>query len=100
MCQLQFCISEDKKVEHSKYLLQVLLPFLKRVNDEQMIEMEIEARRQGIFCFCQTGVGTYYMEFVDDTNKSAVQELQKQGLNLLETLLEPREQTHTEVRCI
>ncbi|ONI22349.1 hypothetical protein PRUPE_2G123400, partial [Prunus persica] len=44
----KFCISEDKKVEHSKYLLQVLLPFLKRVNDEQMIEMEIEARRQGL----------------------------------------------------
>ncbi|BFG21483.1 hypothetical protein CerSpe_077570 [Prunus speciosa] len=46
--KLQFCISEDKNVEHSKYLLQVLLPFLKRVNDEQMIEMEIEARRQGL----------------------------------------------------
>lgn len=56
MSQLQFRISEHKKVEHSKYLLQVLLPFLKRVNDGQMIEVEIEARRQGIFCFCQTGV--------------------------------------------
>ncbi|RXH93348.1 hypothetical protein DVH24_013924 [Malus domestica] len=42
---LEFHICKDDAVEHSKYLLQALLPFFKRLNDEQMIE--IEARRQG-----------------------------------------------------
>ncbi|KAM1018953.1 hypothetical protein ACFX13_041116 [Malus domestica] len=45
---LEFHICKDDEVEHSKYSLQALLPFFKRLNDEQMIEMEIEARRQGI----------------------------------------------------
>ncbi|XP_070681730.1 lysine-specific demethylase JMJ29-like [Malus domestica] len=44
---LEFHICKDDAVEHSKYLLQALLPFFKRLNDEQMIEIEIEARRQG-----------------------------------------------------
>lgn len=34
---------------HSKHLVQLLLPFLKRLNDEQMKELEFEAKRQGMF---------------------------------------------------
>ncbi|PQQ10874.1 lysine-specific demethylase JMJ25 [Prunus yedoensis var. nudiflora] len=45
---LKFKIEEGEKVEHSKYLIHTLLPFLKRINDEQVIEMEMEARRQGL----------------------------------------------------
>ncbi|KAB2595213.1 hypothetical protein D8674_030663 [Pyrus ussuriensis x Pyrus communis] len=45
---LEFNISEDERVEHSMYLVQTLLPFLKRINDEQMTEMEMEATRQGL----------------------------------------------------
>lgn len=49
-------ISKVEEIEHSKYLLHALLPFLKRLNDEQLIEMEIEARRQGILSSRQTCV--------------------------------------------
>ncbi|PRQ57271.1 putative transcription factor & chromatin remodeling &Metalloenzymes JmjC family [Rosa chinensis] len=46
--QPELKISKEEKLEHSKYLLQALLPLLKRLNDEQLIEMEMEARRQGL----------------------------------------------------
>ncbi|KAM5554580.1 hypothetical protein ABKV19_022798 [Rosa sericea] len=46
--QPELNISKEEKLEHSKYLLQALLPLLKRLNDEQVIEMEMEARRQGL----------------------------------------------------
>ncbi|KAL2319316.1 hypothetical protein Fmac_028285 [Flemingia macrophylla] len=39
---------KDEKVELSMYLLQVLLPYLRRLEEEQMIENEIEARIQGL----------------------------------------------------
>lgn len=52
-------ISKDEEIEHSKYLLHALLPFLKRLNDEQLIETEMEARRQGILSSCQTCVGMH-----------------------------------------
>ncbi|XP_004308523.1 PREDICTED: uncharacterized protein LOC101298267 [Fragaria vesca subsp. vesca] len=45
--KLELHVSKDEEVEHSKYLLEALLPFLKRFNDEQVIELEMEARRQG-----------------------------------------------------
>ncbi|XP_050156624.1 lysine-specific demethylase JMJ25-like isoform X3 [Malus sylvestris] len=45
---LEFNISEDERVEHSMYLVQTLLPFLKRINAEQMTEMDMEATRQGL----------------------------------------------------
>lgn len=44
-------ISEEDVIEHSRYLLQGLLPFLKRLNDEQVTESELEAKRQGIFSY-------------------------------------------------
>ncbi|XP_062000816.1 lysine-specific demethylase JMJ29-like isoform X2 [Rosa rugosa] len=46
--QPELNISKEEKLEHSKYLLQALLPLLKRLNNEQVIEMEMEARRQGL----------------------------------------------------
>lgn len=46
---LELIVSEDEQFEHYKYALQTLLPFLKRLNEEQIIEKEMEAKRQGIF---------------------------------------------------
>lgn len=45
----ELIVSEDEKFEHYKYSLQILVPILKRLNEEQMIEKEMEAKRQGIF---------------------------------------------------
>ncbi|QCE08699.1 hypothetical protein DEO72_LG9g3728 [Vigna unguiculata] len=41
-------INEDEKVEFSMYLLHVLLPYLRLMDEEQMIENETEAKIQGI----------------------------------------------------
>ncbi|PON52136.1 Zinc finger, RING-type domain containing protein [Parasponia andersonii] len=41
-------IDNSEKVQHLKYLLCSLLPFLKQICEEQMEEVEIEARIQGI----------------------------------------------------
>lgn len=40
-------ISEEEKFEHSKFILQILLPFLRRFNAEQVMEKEIEAKIRG-----------------------------------------------------
>lgn len=40
---------EDEHVEFSVYLLQTLLPHLRLLDEEQMIENETEAKIQGIF---------------------------------------------------
>ena len=48
---LDLDISEDEEFEHYKYMLQVLLPFLQRINEEQMVEKNLEAKRQGIFFY-------------------------------------------------
>lgn len=40
---------EPEKLEHLKYLVQLVLPFLRRLNDEQMKELELEAKIQGMF---------------------------------------------------
>ena len=39
---LEFSAAE--KVEYAKYILQLLLPYLKQLNEEQMMEKEIEAK--------------------------------------------------------
>ncbi|GAB4839614.1 hypothetical protein Ancab_029137 [Ancistrocladus abbreviatus] len=41
-------ISEDDKIQHSMYLLRAILPSLKQLNREQMMEKEVEARIQGL----------------------------------------------------
>ena len=43
--------NEDEKVELSMHLLQVLLPYLRLLDEEQMIENKTEAKIQGIFFF-------------------------------------------------
>jgi len=41
--------NNDHEVELSMYMLKQLLPYLRRLDEEQMAEKEIEAKRQGIF---------------------------------------------------
>ncbi|XP_022892245.1 lysine-specific demethylase JMJ25-like isoform X1 [Olea europaea var. sylvestris] len=41
-------ITDDQKVQYSTYVAKVLLPFLKQFNAEQMMEMEMEAKHQGL----------------------------------------------------
>ncbi|KAL3330301.1 hypothetical protein AABB24_034246 [Solanum stoloniferum] len=41
-------ISEEEKIQYSKLIVQKLLPFLRRFNTEQVMEMEIEAKIQGV----------------------------------------------------
>ncbi|KAJ8544171.1 hypothetical protein K7X08_035701 [Anisodus acutangulus] len=45
---LKFEISKEEKVEYSKFILQKLLPFLRRFNAEQVMETEIEAKIRGL----------------------------------------------------
>lgn len=44
---LQF--GDEEKIQYSKYLLKMLLPFLKQFNAEQLAEKELEAKIQGNF---------------------------------------------------
>ena len=46
---LELNVSKDVQIKCYKFVLQTLLPFLRRINDEQMIEKEMEAKLQGIF---------------------------------------------------
>ncbi|KAG9449367.1 hypothetical protein H6P81_009332 [Aristolochia fimbriata] len=39
--------SQDYKIQHSQYLLRFLLPFLKQIWQEQLVEMEAEVKIQG-----------------------------------------------------
>ncbi|KAJ6774968.1 hypothetical protein OIU79_018199 [Salix purpurea] len=41
-------VSEEEEVKHSKFLLRALLPFLKQLDAEQMMEREIEAMIRGV----------------------------------------------------
>lgn len=49
--QKQNIITEEDR-QHCIYLLRLLLPFLKQLNDEQTLEKDMEAKRQGISCSC------------------------------------------------
>ncbi|XP_004308619.1 PREDICTED: lysine-specific demethylase JMJ25-like [Fragaria vesca subsp. vesca] len=44
-------IGEDERVEQCKYLVNRLLPYLNRINDEQVREMNFEAEKQGLVEF-------------------------------------------------
>ncbi|XP_071912894.1 lysine-specific demethylase JMJ27 isoform X6 [Coffea arabica] len=46
--KLELEFSAVEKMEYSKYILQLLLPFLKQVNEEQMMEKRIEAKLKGV----------------------------------------------------
>ncbi|VFQ66086.1 unnamed protein product [Cuscuta campestris] len=41
-------VSDDEKVQYSKYIMQALLSYLKQINDEQMREKEVEAKIHGL----------------------------------------------------
>ncbi|PWA56474.1 zinc finger, RING-type, JmjC domain, Zinc-finger domain of monoamine-oxidase A repressor R1 [Artemisia annua] len=45
--KIYFLTNEDQRIQCSKYILEMLLPFLKRLNEENLREMEIEAEIQG-----------------------------------------------------
>ncbi|KAE8022997.1 hypothetical protein FH972_008754 [Carpinus fangiana] len=45
---LELNVSKDVQIECNKFVLQTLLPFLRRINDEQTIEKEMEAKLQGL----------------------------------------------------
>ncbi|KAM5560516.1 hypothetical protein ABKV19_021601 [Rosa sericea] len=44
-------IGEDERLEQCKYLVNRLLPYLKRINDEQVSEMKFEAEKEGLVEF-------------------------------------------------
>lgn len=44
---LQF--GDEEKIKYSKYMLKMLLPFLKQFHAEQLAEKELEAKIQGNF---------------------------------------------------
>ncbi|TXG57699.1 hypothetical protein EZV62_015528 [Acer yangbiense] len=44
--ELNFFNDKDNKVKHSRYLLHAFLPYLQMINDEQVVEMNVEAKRQ------------------------------------------------------
>jgi hypothetical protein len=41
--------NNNHEFELSKYMLKELLPYLRRLDEEQMVEKEIEAKRKGTF---------------------------------------------------
>ncbi|KAL6556273.1 hypothetical protein OROGR_005561 [Orobanche gracilis] len=41
-------ITDDERVQYSKYIIKMLLPFLEKINTEQMMEREVEAKIQGV----------------------------------------------------
>ncbi|KAK6137718.1 hypothetical protein DH2020_028553 [Rehmannia glutinosa] len=41
-------LSEDEEIQYSKYIIKVLLPFLEKINTEQVMERELEAKIQGV----------------------------------------------------
>ncbi|PWA96321.1 zinc finger, RING-type, JmjC domain, Zinc-finger domain of monoamine-oxidase A repressor R1 [Artemisia annua] len=45
--KIDFLTNDDQRIQCSKYTLEMLLPFLKRLNEENLPEMEIEAEIQG-----------------------------------------------------
>lgn len=49
-------MSEDDKIKHSKYLVNVLFPFLEQFDQEQNMEKKIEAKIQGITSTLFSGV--------------------------------------------
>ncbi|WOL12791.1 lysine-specific demethylase JMJ25-like isoform X1 [Canna indica] len=48
LIKLDSDFSEEERLQHSAYLLKFLLPVLKQINQEQMLEKEMEAKNQGL----------------------------------------------------
>ena len=56
---LKLEVSKEEELQYSKFFLRALLPFLKQLDEEQMMEREIEAKSKGKHFFCPK-----YMEFI------------------------------------
>lgn len=41
--------TDEEKIQYSKYIIRMLLPFLKQFNEKQTSEKQIEANIQGVF---------------------------------------------------
>lgn len=41
--------NDEEKIQYSKYIVQMLLPYLKQFHAEQLVEKEMEAKIHGIF---------------------------------------------------
>lgn len=52
--------TDEEKMQYSKYMLQMLLPFLKQFHEKQMIEKEVEAKIQGITFRDSNNLGLYF----------------------------------------
>ncbi|KAG8383963.1 hypothetical protein BUALT_Bualt04G0068500 [Buddleja alternifolia] len=76
---LKVDFTPEQKLQYSRYMLQMLLPFLKQFHAEQLVEMEMEAKIQGlpiseikpqrsncrkierIYCdYCKTGIVDFH----------------------------------------
>ena len=44
-------VTNEEKIVHSRYLLQGLLPYFKRLNEEQVDERELEAKIRGMSAY-------------------------------------------------
>jgi len=55
--------NNDHDIETSKYMLEYLLPYLRQLDLEQMAEMEIEARIQGVL-FLQESLSLHSLFFL------------------------------------
>ncbi|CAI8601741.1 unnamed protein product [Vicia faba] len=55
--------NKDEEVEFSKYMLKGLLPYLRQLDEEQMVEKEREAKRQGLsFSKLEVKEGDYFKD--------------------------------------
>lgn len=57
--------SDEEKVKYSKYILRILLPFLKQFHAEQLAEKKMEAKIQGIFVIL--GVNDFCFYFLTES---------------------------------
>ncbi|GKB99133.1 vacuolar protein sorting-associated protein 51, partial [Tanacetum coccineum] len=77
--KFQFEPNGYQKAQNSMYILHKLLPFLKRVNEEQRTEMEIEARMNAIRKW-SFGLGwepVHHMSLIQNGEHNALQESEK-----------------------
>lgn len=59
--------TDNEKLQHSKYILQALIPFLRQFSEEQIQETEMEANIQGIHFNFSIG---WVSQFVKDVTLS------------------------------
>jgi hypothetical protein len=78
-------VSEEEKVQASKFILQSLLPHLKGINDEQVAEKEVEAKIYGTFF---AFIYDWIFVIIGYTCINSQQNLKVSGFNFLSGKLE------------